>query len=92
MRGGLTEMRKIATVADTWGMAISPHFFPELMVQVVVSIPNRLLLEYLDFLDGLWVEPVLPKNGMMGPSPRPGHGLSFKEEILAKAGSCGDSG
>ena len=67
MRGGLTGMRKIATVADTWGMTISPHLFPELMVQVMASIPNGLVLEYLDFLDDLWVDPVLPKNGMMSP-------------------------
>lgn len=82
MRGGLTEMRKIAAVADTWGLTISPHLFPELMVQVMASIPNGLILEYLDFLDDLWVDPVLPQNGKMAPPPRPGHGLSFKEEVL----------
>jgi len=82
MRGGLTEMRKIAAVADTWGMTISPHLFPELMVQVMASIPNGLMLEYLDFLDDLWGDPVLPKNGMMAPSQKPGHGLSFKDGVL----------
>ena len=40
MRGGLTELRKIATVADTWGMTIAPHLFPELNVQLLASIPN----------------------------------------------------
>jgi D-arabinonate dehydratase len=89
MRGGLTEMRKIAAVADTWGLTISPHLFPELMVQVMASIPNGLMLEYLDFLDDLWVDPVLPKNGMMSPSQKPGHGLSFKEEILREGRNLG---
>ena len=28
MRGGLTDLRKIATIADTWGMTIAPHLFP----------------------------------------------------------------
>ena len=45
MRGGLTDLRKIATLADTWGMTIAPHLFPELNVQLLASIPN-----------GLWIE------------------------------------
>ena len=82
MRGGLTELRKIATLADTWGMTIAPHLFHELTVQLMASIPNGHLLEYLDFLDDLWVEPVLPKNGVLTAPERPGHGLAFKEEVL----------
>jgi len=82
MRGGLTEMRKIATVADTWGMTIAPHCFHELMVHVSASIPNAHMLEYMDFLDDLWVEPVMPVNGMVRAPERPGHGLAFKAEAL----------
>ena len=82
MRGGLTEMRKIATLADTWGMRIAPHLFPELMVHLMASIPNGELLEYVDFLDDLWVEPLLPENGMVVAPERPGHGLVFKPEVL----------
>lgn len=82
MRGGLTEMRKIAALADTWGMTIAPHLFHELCVHVMASIPNGLMLEYLDFLDDLWVEPVLPKDGVITAPERPGHGLAFKEEVL----------
>ena len=28
MRGGMTDLRKIATLADTWGVTIAPHLFP----------------------------------------------------------------
>ena len=84
MRGGLTEMRKIATVADTWGMTVAPHCFHELMVQVSASIPNAHMLEYMDFLDDLWVEPVMPVNGMVRAPERPGHGLAFKAEALSE--------
>ena len=82
MRGGLTELRKIAALADTWGMTLSPHLFHELMVHVMASIPNGLMLEYVDFLDDLWVEPVLPEGGLIRVPERPGHGLAFKEEVL----------
>ena len=82
MRGGLTELRKIATLADTWGLKMAPHLFHELNVQVMASIPNPLLLEYLNFLDDLWVHPVLPERGVITAPERPGHGLAFKPDAL----------
>jgi L-alanine-DL-glutamate epimerase-like enolase superfamily enzyme len=82
MRGGLTEIRKIATLADTWGMTVAPHLFHELMVHVVASIPNGHSLEYVNFIDDIWVDAVLPKNGIITVPERPGHGLSIKEEIV----------
>lgn len=81
-RGGLTELRKIAAIADTWGMDIAPHLYHELMVQVMASIPNGIWLEYMGWLDDLWVEPVLVTNGMVRAPERPGHGLAFKPELL----------
>ncbi len=82
MRGGLTELRKIATVADTWGMTIAPHLFPELNVQVLASIPNGLWIEDMGLADDLFVDPVQVKNGMIAVPERPGHGLAFRHEIL----------
>jgi len=83
MRGGLTELRKIAATADTWGLTIAPHLFHELMVHMMCSIPNASWLEYMDWNDDLWVEPVLPDpNGMMRPLEHPGHGLRLKPELL----------
>ena len=82
MRGGLTQLRRIATLAHAKGIRIAPHLFHELMVQVMAAIPNPDVLEYLDFLDDLWVEPVLPVGNCLTPPDRPGHGLVFKPEIL----------
>jgi L-alanine-DL-glutamate epimerase-like enolase superfamily enzyme len=82
MRGGFTELRKIAAVADTWGMAMAPHLFPELNVQLLASIPNGLWIEQMGLLDDLWVEPVPVVGGMITAPERPGHGLAFKPEVL----------
>ena len=82
MRGGLTELRKIATVADTWNMTMAPHLFPELNVQLLASIPNGLWIEDMGLADDLFVDPVPVKNGMITAPERPGHGLAFKPEIL----------
>jgi L-alanine-DL-glutamate epimerase-like enolase superfamily enzyme len=82
MRGGLTELRKIATLADTWGLTLAPHLFSELMVQVMASIPNGLVLEYMGWLDDLWVECPMPVDGKMRPLQKPGHGLMVKPEAI----------
>ena len=82
MRGGLTELRKLAAVADTWGVTIAPHLFPELNVQLLASIPNGLWIEQMGLLDDLWVEPVPVVAGMITAPERPGHGLAFKPEVL----------
>jgi L-alanine-DL-glutamate epimerase-like enolase superfamily enzyme len=82
MRGGLTELRKIAVLADTWGLTLAPHLFSELMVQVLASIPNGLTLEYMGWLDDLWVETPLPVDGKMRPPQRPGHGLAVRPEAI----------
>jgi L-alanine-DL-glutamate epimerase-like enolase superfamily enzyme len=82
MRGGLTELRKIATVAETWGMSMAPHLFPELNVQLLASIPNGIWIEQMGLLDDLWVEPVPVVNGMIRAPERPGHGLAFRPEVL----------
>ena len=83
MRGGFTELRKIAAAAEPWGIKLAPHLFHETMVHLLASIPNASWLEYMAWNDDLWVEPILPsKTGTMTPPERPGHGLAFSPEIL----------
>lgn len=82
MRGGYTELRVIADRAHAVGLKIAPHMFPELSTHLNASIPNASWLEYMGWYDHLWVEPVLPRNGMMIPPDRPGHGMDFKPELF----------
>jgi L-alanine-DL-glutamate epimerase-like enolase superfamily enzyme len=82
IRGGFTDLRKVAALAETWGLTISPHLAHELMVHVMASIPNGLIMEYMDFLDDVWVEPILPQGSIIRVPERPGHGMVFKKEIL----------
>jgi L-alanine-DL-glutamate epimerase-like enolase superfamily enzyme len=82
VRGGLTELRKIAAIADTWGMQMAPHLFPELMVQVMASIPNGLIIEDMGLLSDIWVDWARPDAGMMKAPEKPGHGLKIKDEIM----------
>jgi D-arabinonate dehydratase len=52
------------------------------MVHVAASISNASYLEYMDWNDDLWVQPVIPEAGMVRPPETPGHGLRFRPEIL----------
>jgi L-alanine-DL-glutamate epimerase-like enolase superfamily enzyme len=81
MRGGMTDLRKIATLADTWGITIAPHLFPELNVHLLASIPNGIWAENMGLLDDLWVDPPQIANGFITAPERPGHGLRFKDEV-----------
>ena len=83
MRGGYTELRVIAEHAARAGLTIAPHMFPELSTHLVASIPNPSWLEYMGWYDHLWIEPVMPENGLMTPPSRPGHGMDFKPEIFS---------
>ena len=82
MRGGLTELRKIATVAETWGMTMAPHLFPELNVHLLASIPNGIWAEQMGLLDDVWVSHPKIENGFITAPEAPGHGLEFKPEVL----------
>src|SRR5882762_3592438 len=82
MRGGMTDLRKIAALADTFGVTIAPHLFPELNVHLLASIPNGIWAENMGLIDDLWVDPPEIANGMITAPERPGHGLRFKEEVL----------
>ena len=52
-------------------------------IQTLASIPNASYLEYMDWNDDLWIDPIKPSNtGTMAPPERPGHGLAFRPEVL----------
>ena len=82
MRGGFTELRIISDRAQTAGITIAPHLFPEFSLHLNASIPNASWLEYMGWHDHLWVDPVLPENGTITPTNRPGHGMKFRPELF----------
>ena len=82
MRGGFTDLRKTAAIAESKGIQMAPHLFPELNVQLLASMPNGLWIEDMGMSADLWVDPVPVVNGTITAPERPGHGLAFKPEIL----------
>ncbi|MGH9355533.1 MAG: mandelate racemase/muconate lactonizing enzyme family protein, partial [Terriglobia bacterium] len=89
--GGISEWRRIAQTAASYGVTVSPHWFHDLHVHLVASIPNgryveffpddqvlnfrRLINRQLEVKDG---EILLPSD--------PGLGFDFDEQAVAKYG------
>lgn len=87
--GGITEWRKIAAIASSYGVKMSPHWFHDLHIHLVASISNagyveffpddqvlnfrRLISSQLETKDG---ELLLPQGC--------GLGFNFDEEAVAK--------
>ena len=76
MRGGYTGLREVAAHAHRAGLTIAPHLFPELSTYLNAVIPNPSWLEYMGWHDHLWVDPVLPHQGLLTPPTR--HGLQAR--------------
>ena len=82
MRGGYTGLRDTAKRAHAVGLPIAPHMFPELSTHLNAAIENPSWREYMGWYDHLWVEPVVPRAGLLTPPARPGHGMDFKPELF----------
>jgi L-alanine-DL-glutamate epimerase-like enolase superfamily enzyme len=82
--GGITEWLKIAHLAQAANLMMAPHFVAELHVHLLCAVPNALILEYLPWFDALVREPLQFTDGFCAPSGRPGHGIQFDLEKLAR--------
>jgi L-alanine-DL-glutamate epimerase-like enolase superfamily enzyme len=82
--GGFSELLKISHLAAAYDITIAPHLAPELSVHVLAAIPNALLLEWSITRTPVWREEPVLDNGRIHPPNRPGHGMEFSEDAIAK--------
>lgn len=90
--GGITEARKIAALADIYGVPVAPHdctgpFSLSAALHWVSSSPNGMVQEYSRAFYESWYQefvdelPVI-EGGRMRPSDRPGLGMELSDRIL----------
>lgn len=89
--GGLSEARKIATMADAYQLPFAPHtaggpllFYAS--THLSAAMTNCAIQESCQrFYEGDWptmlVNPLLPKDGFIAPPDAPGFGLEVKPEV-----------
>lgn len=87
--GGITEWRRIAATAASYGVTVCPHWFHDLHVHLVASTPNARMVEYFTDDQVLNFRRLVDrqlefKDGMLRLPMRPGLGFEFDEEALAR--------
>ena len=81
--GGITEWLRIANMANSFNVAIAPHFLMEFHTQLACAAPNAIFAEHIPLLSRFVTEPLRVENGYAFPSQRPGHGVAFDSEGTA---------
>jgi galactonate dehydratase len=85
--GGISETRKIAAMAETYGVALAPHN-PLSAVNLAAAIqvdavsPNFIIQEYTHLGEGLFKRPFQIRDGSIELSQEPGLGFEVNEGAL----------
>jgi D-arabinonate dehydratase len=91
--GGITECRKIATLASTWGMPCIPHFSASAVslaanLHFGCSIPNatyfELTLDENPLRDELLISTIKDESGILTPPQASGLGIELNWETVKK--------
>lgn len=82
--GGITEMVKVATMADVAQLPLAPHHMMESTIQVACGVMSSGPIEYMPWVAGAFAEPAEIKNGCMLPPQKPGLGLEIPEETIRR--------
>ena len=86
--GGITEWRRIAALADCYGVTMCPHWFHDLHVHLVAATPNGQFVEYFpdgkvfNFCDIIDRQLAIKDGGLALPAD-PGLGYLFDEKAIA---------
>lgn len=91
--GGISEARKIASMAEANYLQIAPHVWggpliAAASIQLCATIPNLLIMESVERFEGphaeLLVPPITWRDGYVHPSDLPGLGHELDEDVAAR--------
>ena len=82
--GGVTGWQQAAALAAGCGVKVSSHLFPEVSAHLLAVSPTRHWLEYVDWAEPILADPLRVVDGMVMPSHRPGTGIQWNEEAVAR--------
>ncbi|MGB3867261.1 MAG: mandelate racemase/muconate lactonizing enzyme family protein [Xanthobacteraceae bacterium] len=82
--GGITPFRKVAAMAEAFGVPVASHLIPEIFASLIAAVPNGLIVEGMPWSADLFEGAPVLENGELLLSERPGHGLSFNEGFISR--------
>ena len=80
--GGISEMRKVANLAESYNLPISTHIFTEHSLSVAGSVTNCLSVEHMPWFSKLFNEQIDVINGYIDIPERPGTGFTFNDSFI----------
>lgn len=82
--GGLTEMLRVATLADMAGRPLAPHHMMESTIHVVCGVMAGAPIEHMPWMEAAFTEKADIENGRMRPPKGNGLGLEISDETVAE--------
>jgi len=75
--GGITPWLKVAHLAESFGVAVCPHFLMELHVSLAAAVPNGAWVEHIPQLDDITSSRMTMRDGCAVPPGEPGLGIEW---------------
>ncbi|TIN19380.1 MAG: mandelate racemase/muconate lactonizing enzyme family protein, partial [Mesorhizobium sp.] len=82
--GGLTEMRRVAALAEAYSLPISTHIFTEHSLCIAGSAANCISVEHMPWYAPLFREEMKIVDGDIIIPVRPGTGFTFDEAAVTR--------
>ena len=83
--GGITPWLKVAHLAETFNVAVCPHFLMELHVSLTAAVPNGAWVEYIPQLDAITTSRMAMQDGYALPPSAPGLGIDWDMAAIERA-------
>ena len=83
--GGITPWLKVAHLAETFNIAVCPHFLMELHVSLTAAVPNGAWVEYIPQLDAITTSRMSMQDGCALPPSAPGLGIDWDMTAIERA-------
>lgn len=86
--GGITEFLRVLALAESYGVAVAPHWFHDLHVHLVASSPNGRFVEFfpgddvLNFRRLVSAQLAIADGGYLELPSNPGLGFDFLEDVV----------
>jgi len=82
--GGVTGWLRAAGIAQSHGIEMSSHLFPEVSAQLLAATPTCHWLEWIDWAEKILAEPLPIVDGYAVVPDRPGNGLVWNAKAVEK--------
>ena len=82
--GGVTGWQQASAIAQSRGIKMSSHLFPEVSVHLLAATPTCHYLEYVDWANVLVEEPLAIVDGHAVVPARPGNGMVWDKSAVAR--------